>query len=30
MSLGTTFFAVWIPVKDVNKKKIASILKGTA
>ena len=30
MSLGTTFFAVWIPVKDVNKKMIASILKGTA
>jgi ABC-type antimicrobial peptide transport system permease subunit len=30
MSLATTFFAVWIPVKDVNKKKIASVLKGGA
>jgi hypothetical protein len=30
MSLVTTFFAVWIPVKEVNNKRIASVLKGGA
>lgn len=30
MSLVTTFFAVYIPIKDVNNKKIASVLKGGA
>lgn len=30
MSLVTTFFAVWIPVKDINKKRIATVLKGSA
>lgn len=30
MSLLTTYFAVLIPVKEVNNKRIASVLKGTA
>jgi len=30
MSLITTFFATLIPIKDVNKKQIATIIKGTA
>lgn len=30
MSLVTTFFAVLIPVADVNNRRIASVLKGSA
>ncbi len=30
MSLLTTFFAVWIPVREVNNKRIAAVLKGGA
>jgi hypothetical protein len=29
MSIITTFFAVWIPLKEVNQKRIAVILKGS-
>lgn len=28
MSLVTTYFAVLIPVRDVNNRKIATVLKG--
>lgn len=30
MSLVTTYLAVLIPVKEINKRKIATVLKGTA
>lgn len=28
LSLGTTFFAVYIPVQDIHRREIASIVKG--
>jgi len=30
MALVTTFYAVWTPVKEVNKQKVATTLKGLA
>jgi len=30
MSLITTYFAVLIPVRDVNQKRIATVIKGSA
>ena len=30
MSLITTFLAVLFPVRDINKKTIATVLKGSA
>jgi len=30
MAIVTTFFAVYVPVTDVNKQKVAQTLKGLA
>ena len=30
ISLTTTFLAVWLPINSVNKRQIASVLKGNA
>ena len=30
IAIGTTFFAVCIPVREVNKQRIASVIKSSA
>ena len=30
MSIVTTFYAVWVPVSEVNNQKIAQAIKGNA
>lgn len=30
LALVTTFFAVWVPVKRVNKQRIATVIRGNS